>query len=179
MSMSLRDQLLQAGLINKKQAQQASQERHKQKLQQSKNPSAAADEAKLAAQRALAEKVAQDQARNRQAQEKAELKARKAQVKQLVEQNRLPKIESDEFYNFIDGKKIRRIPVNAQMRVQLGQGQVAIVRCEGRYEMVPATAVERIRERDERAVVFHNTGPGAIDDNDPYKDYTVPDDLIW
>jgi uncharacterized protein YaiL (DUF2058 family) len=185
MSMSLRDQLLQAGLISKKQAEQAAkQPLHQRKDRAAKRPPSPSDELKLAAQKAAQkareEKIAQDQLRNRQQQEKAERKARHAQIKQLVEQNRLPKVDGDDCYNFIDGTKIRRIPVSPDTRAKLGQGQVRIVRCEGRYEVVPAQIAERIRERDERAVIPQVTAATATpDENDPYKNYIVPDDLIW
>ena len=185
MSMSLRDQLLQAGLISKKQAEQAAKPQHHQRKDRApKKPPNAADEqrraAQAAAQKAQAEKLAQDQARNRAQQEKAERKARHAQIKQLVEQNRLPKIESDELYNFVDGVKIRRIPVSPDTRLRLGNGQLRIVRCEGRYEVVPSAIAERIAERDARAVIQPVAAAEAKpDENDPYKDYVVPDDLIW
>jgi uncharacterized protein YaiL (DUF2058 family) len=185
MSMSLRDQLLQAGLISKKQAEQAAKQPHHQRQDRSpKKPPSPADAQKLAAQKAAQkareEKIAQDQLRNRQQQEKAERKARHAQIKQLVEQNRLPKLESDDLYNFVDGSKIRRIPVSTDTRARLGQGQLRIVRCEGRYEVVPAAIAERIRERDERALIPQVVSTSAPpDQDDPYKDYVVPDDLIW
>jgi uncharacterized protein len=141
MSLSLRDQLLQAGLINEKQAKQAGK---------------------------------------RQKQEKIERAARRAQIKQLVEQNRIPKVESGDGYNFVDGKKIRRIPVDAAMREQLGRGALMIVRCDGRYEVVPAAIAERIGERDPHAVIPKATQSQTTpDENDPYKDFVVPDDLMW
>jgi len=186
MSMSsLRDQLLEAGLISKKQAEQAAKQPHHQRQDRApKKPPSAAEQqrlaAQLAAQKARAEKIAQDQARSRQQQEKADRKARHAQIKQLVEQNRLPKVEGDDLYNFIDGTKIRRIPVAAETRLKLGNGQLRIVRCEGRYEVVPSSVAERIAERDERAVIpLVVAAQVKPDENDPYKDFVVPDDLIW
>jgi uncharacterized protein YaiL (DUF2058 family) len=178
MSMSLRDQLLQAGLLSEKQAKQASKQQGQQRREQARQP-AAVDERQRAAQKAADEKRARDLELNRQAQEKAEQKARKAQVKQLVEQNRVAKPDSDEWYNFIDGKKVRRIPADAPMRERLGRGELMVVRCEGRYELVPAAIAERIAERDAHAVIPRNAAPAAVDENDPYKDYVVPDDLTW
>jgi hypothetical protein len=174
MSMSLRDQLLAAGLVTKKQVQQTSQQKH-----QKKNQPGRVDEQKLAAEQARAAKIARDQELNRQQQEKAEKKARSMQVKQLVEQNRLPKVQSFEFYNFVDGKKIRAVEVDAPMRERLSRGELAIVRHEGHYAVVPAAIADRIRERDERAVIPHNVAKTTVDPDDPYKDYVVPDDLIW
>ena len=176
MSMSLRDQLLAAGLVSKKQVQQSDQ----QKRQQSKSEPNRADEQKRAAQKAAAEKAARDAALNKTQQDKAERKARTAQVKQLVEQNRLPKPEGDDYYNFIDGKKIKRVPVDAALRAQLVGGELFVVRCEGRYDLVPSAIAERIAERDAHAVMARSAaGEKPADQDDPYKDFVVPDDLKW
>jgi uncharacterized protein YaiL (DUF2058 family) len=53
------------------------------------------------------------------------------------------------------------------------------VRCEGRYAFVPATIGEQIHARVERALIHHNKPSAAPSDDDPYKDYVVPDDLVW
>ena len=175
MSSSLRDQLLKAGLVNKAQVKQAKQ----QQRQQSRDKNGPVAEQKLAARQAEAAKAARDQELNRQQQEKAERKARMAQIKQLIEQNRLPKVESDDYYNFIDGKQIKRVAVNAEIRDQLIHGGLFIVRYEGHYELVPEAIAARIRERDEHAVITCNAAAASHDENDPYRDYVVPDDLMW
>jgi uncharacterized protein YaiL (DUF2058 family) len=174
MSMSLREQLLAAGLGTKKQAKQAEQ----QQRQQARNK-AAEDERQLAAQRAQAAKAARDQELNRQREIQAEKKARYAQIKQLIEQHRLPKLETDEYYNFIDRQKIRRMCVDAARLAQITSGAVVIVRCEGKYDVVPAEIAERIKERDERAVIAYKADESKPADDDPYKDFVVPDDLRW
>lgn len=180
MSLSLRDQLLQAGLLDTQKAKQASKDQHQQRREQAKRPPGVVDPRILAEQRAAEAKAARDLELNRQLQQKQEQKARRAQIKQLVEQNRVAKLaDSDELYNFVDGKKIRRLPVDRPMREKLVSGQFAIVRSDGRYEIVPAETAERIRERDPLAVVSHNTAAPAKDDSDPYKDHVVPDDLMW
>jgi uncharacterized protein len=181
MSMSLRDQLIAAGLGTKKQAKEATQAKKPPSRHQPPPP---VSPEKLAATKALAAKNARDQELNRRQQEKAAAKARRAEVKQLIEQHRLPPVESDEYYNFADGNRLARLPVTAAMREQLIKGTVAIVRYEGHYAVIPQSAVERIRERDEHAVV---TGDAAAspatgtsgDKDDPYKDFVVPDDLVW
>ncbi len=55
-----------------------------------------------------------------------------------------------------------------------------LVRCEGRYELVPPVIAEKIRERDARAVVTHSP-PAATAEviDEAYKDFVVPDDLMW
>lgn len=179
MSLSLRDQLLAAGLMTKKQAQKSEQQQRQDKK---KAEPSLAEAHRLLAQKAAAEKAAKDAELNRQRQEKAERKARLAQVKQLIEQNRLPKppADSDDYYNFLDGKRIRRIAVDATQRAGLISGAIRIARSEGRYDLVPKAIAERIHERFEQAVIpFVVAEEKPADPDDPYKDFVVPDDLRW
>lgn len=182
MSMSLREQLLAAGLGNKKQARQAEQQHKQQQHQQAKNKVAREEQEKRVAEaraQAQAAKAARDAELNRKRQENAERKERWAQIKQLIEQHRLPKPDSEEYFNFIDRQKVRRITADNALRERLMSGAVMIVRCEGRYDIVLAEIAERIRERDERAVVKLNAAEEKPGDDDPYKEYVVPDDLMW
>src|SRR6202158_509955 len=182
MSASLRDQLLQAGLVNERQAKEA--ERHQQQQQQGrqrlpKQQRGLASEQELAARQAQQAKAARDQELNRQQQQKADKKARLAQIRQLVEQNRLPKVDGDEFYNFVDGNKIRRIAADASMRERLRRGEVAIVRCDGGYEWVPAAAAARIRGRGGEGGIGHRAAAAKAPTDGAYQAFAVPDDLMW
>ena len=113
MSISLRDQLLKAGLVNEKQAKQAGKEKQKQQRLAHKGQIELDDTQQRLAAEAKAEKVKRDQELNRQQQEKVEQKARAAQIKQLIEVSRLPKLNTEDYYNFVDDKKVKRIAVNA------------------------------------------------------------------
>ena len=179
MALSLRDQMLKAGLVNEKQAKQVGKEQQKKQRLEQKGHIEKDESQKLAAQQAMAEKAARDQALNRQQQEKAEQKARTAQVKQLIEVSRLPKLTTEDYYNFVDDKKVKRLPVNALMRNKLSSGSLAIVRHGGGYEVIPREAALKIQERDAQRVVLLNTPTEAPDADDPYAAYQVPDDLMW
>ncbi|HAF94389.1 DUF2058 domain-containing protein [Pseudomonas sp. S5(2021)] len=179
MSLSLRDQLLKAGLVNEKQAKQATKQQQKQQRLEKKGQVEKDNSQREAALKAQAEKQARDQELNRQQQEKAEQKARAAQVKQLIERSRLPKLTTDDYYNFVDDKKVKRISVNNLMRDKLSSGSLAIVRHGGGYEIIPREAALKIQERDPRRVVLLNTRTEEVDADDPYAAYQVPDDLMW
>lgn len=181
MSMSLREQLLAAGLGTKKQARQAEHEqrqeqRHKQRSKQA--PPAQAEQEKRAAQ-AQAAKAARDLELNRKRQEEADRRARWSQIKQIVAEHRLPKLETDDYFNFVDRQKVRRMAVDADRREKIMRGELVIVRCEGKYDLVAADVAARIKEREERAVVSLEAGKQGAADDDQYKDYVVPDDLMW
>ncbi|MCQ4346907.1 DUF2058 domain-containing protein [Pseudomonas stutzeri] len=181
MSLSLRDQLLKAGLVNEKQAKQAGKQKQKQQRLELKGQAEKDDSQRQAALRAQAEKQARDQELNRQQQEKAQKKALAAQVKQLIEGTRLPRLASDDYYNFVDDKKVKRIAVNPMLRDKLSRGSLAIVRLEGKYELIPREAALKVREREPQRIILLNdvieAQPG--DEEDPYKDFVIPDDLMW
>lgn len=179
MSLSLRDQLLKAGLVNEKQAKQATKQKQKQQRLEKKGQAEKDDSQRQAALAAQAEKLERDRELNRQQQEKAEQKARTAQIKQLIESSRLPKLTTEDYYNFVDDKKVKRLSVNAMMRDKLSRGSLGIVRHAGGYEVIPREAAVKIQERDPRRVVLLNTQTEEPDADDPYAAYKVPDDLMW
>lgn len=180
MSLSLRDQLLKAGLVNEKQAKQVGKQKQKQQRLELKGQVEKDDSQREAALKARAEKLARDQELNRQQQEKARQKALAAQVRQLIESSRLPRLEGDDYYNFVDNKKVKRITVNPMLRDKLSRGTLAIVRLEGKYELIPREAALKVQEREPQRIILLNIASEVPDaEDDPYKDYVIPDDLMW
>jgi len=153
MANPLQEQLLKAGLASKKQAKKAEHEKRISRKQNSTNPPAAVSNT------ARAEQAAKEQ-RNRelnlQRAEETRLREQKAQVKQLIETNRLPRDGRGEPYHFAEQNKIKRIFVSEEMTDQLSRGQLAIVKLGAGYEVVPAKVARQIASRDQEAViVFH------------------------
>lgn len=180
MSLSLRDQLLKAGLVNQKQVKQVSKDKQKQKRLENKGQVEIDDTQKRIAQEAMAKKARRDQELNRQQQEKVEEKARAAQVKQLIEATRLPKLTTEDYYNFVDDKKVKRLSVNNLMRSKLSNGSLAIVQHGGGYEVIPREAALKVQERAPQRIVMLNVATEEVDSaEDPYAAYKIPDDLMW
>jgi uncharacterized protein YaiL (DUF2058 family) len=183
MNSSLRDQLLAAGLVTEKQARQAAQQEQQRQFRKhsnpNRNPPPQAPPPSPKVQVEQAAKVARDKELNRRREDKAQRKARMAQIEQLIEQNRLPRLETEDFYSFPDGKKIRRMSVDPERRERLTKGELVIVRYRGFYAVVPAPIAERIRERDENMVVPTVQPKSSVEQEDAYKDFVVPDDLMW
>lgn len=70
--------------------------------------------------------------------------------------------------------------MNARLRDQLIRGQLVIVRSGNGHELVPVAAAERIRDRDADVIVVWNTPAADLPaEDDPYKDFPIPDDLMW
>jgi len=181
MNNPFQDQLLKAGLVTKKQVQKAQQDKNrknKQQRQQSKKTKVV-DENKLKAQRAAEEKAQRDRELNRKKEQQAKAKATSIEINQLIETNCLKRDEScDIVYNFEHNKKVKRIYVDAGMKQQIINGRLGIARIEGRYELVPKTIAEKIQQRNEKRIVLFDAEQ-SVDENDPYAEHQIPDDLMW
>jgi len=189
MSSSLRDQLLQLGLVNKAQVNEAERQQqrrerpqrqpHKPQSQvprgkQAPPPAAPARQPQppqavqqshartnptSAAHSAQAAKIARDLAANQKQRAKAEKRARHAEIKQLIERHVVARPVDGEAYNFLDATKIRQIRIDPAQRLLLGRGELLILRFDGRYHLLPPEIAARVHERDER--IFVHSGAAA------------------
>ncbi len=173
----LQEQLLKAGLVDEKRLRKAKKAQHKRIKQQGDGP--ARDAPAQAARRAMADKVQRDRELNRRTKEQAERKAIEAQIRQLIHQHRLAHGRDELGYHFEDRKRIRTVYVSEAIHRRLADGQLAIVRFAGRYEIVPAAVADKIRARDERCVILRHDPERPAEGDDPYAEHPVPDDLMW
>lgn len=179
---SLQDQLLKAGLIDTKKVKQAKKEKRKETNVARRSSEEVVDEVKQSAEQARLEKVERDRELNRQRDLELQQKAIAAQIKQLIENHRQPKGagNGDVEYNFTDGKLIKKMRVSPLVLEQIARGLLAVVKLGEGYEIVPRIVADKIAQRDEKFVVVANTKKDSkVDEDDPYKDYVIPDDLMW
>jgi uncharacterized protein YaiL (DUF2058 family) len=179
---SLQEQMMKAGLVDNKKAKQIVKEKRKAKKQLPKGSQSEVDEAKEAALRVREEQASRDRELNQQREATAERKAINAQIKQLIETNRQPpgaRGEDEVGYNFTDGKKIKKLYVSGLIQSQLSRGQLAIVKQGDGYELVPAIVADKIAQRDESRIVSQQAVQETVEEDDPYADYQIPDDLMW
>ncbi|MFC3116915.1 DUF2058 domain-containing protein [Cellvibrio fontiphilus] len=179
---SLQDQLLKAGLIDTKKAKQANKEKRKENNVARRSNEEKVDEIKQSAEQARLEKAERDRELNRQRDLELQQKAIAAQIKQLIENHRQKKGagENDVEYNFTDGKLIKKMRVSPLVLEQIARGLLAVVKLGEGYELVPRIVADKIAQRDEKYVVVANTKQdNKVDEDDPYKDYVIPDDLMW
>lgn len=181
MGNALQEQLLKAGLIDKNKANKAKSAKHKKMKHQRSNNQTVVDEAKNLAEKAIQEKIKKDRELNRQRNEKAEQKAIIAQIKQLINVNKLSKGNGDDIaYNFEDNKNIKRVYVTQDIHDNIATGRLAIVKVDGQYEIVPAPVADKIKQRDEKYIILRNDPSTQAEETDDfYSDYEIPDDLMW
>lgn len=75
---------------------------------------------------------------------------------------------------------MKKIYVDKAMQDQLVAGRLAIVNYNDDYEVVPAGVADKITLRDESIVVLNNViSEEEKDEDDPYAEFVIPDDLMW
>lgn len=181
MGNSLFDQLKKSGLVDDKKAKKVKQSQYKNKKQKSKKGAAKdVDEAKLRAQQIQAEKVERDRLLNQQKKQEAEQKAVAAQIKQLIETNRVTDSEGDIAYNFTDANVVKRLYISETIHRHLSNGRLAIAKQGDGYELVPSPVAEKIKQRDaQRIITCERCADIEANEEDPYAEYIIPDDLMW
>ncbi len=201
MSESLRDQLVKAGLATASQAKKAERQA---KAQQHSNRSRKPEESgkpgqskskesdpnspeavKARARKQQAEKRARDRALAETRNEKAAAKALRAEIKQIITQNdQRQKTTSDEDvpYQFVHGRKIKRIYVPTAQRERLINGSLVIINNDGLYSLVSQEVAEQIKARDPKRIITsqeEDKQPEPGSDDEYYAKFEVPDDLDW
>lgn len=174
---TLRDQLKEAGLVTAKQVRKAERGALRAELRIKKGIDV--DEVMQEVEAERSKKQEEDRLKNDQLNQQAKKKALLAQVKQLIASNS-QRQDGEIAYNFTDQNKIKKIYISEENKSQLNKGYLAIVKSEQRYDLVPEVVARRIEARSAESVLFlHDRSTEAVDEDDPYKDYPIPDDLEW
>jgi len=185
---SLQEQLLKAGLVDKKKVKLANQDKSKQKKIERRTGQESVNESREAALEMQRKNAERARELNAQRDAAAAQKAVKAQIAQLVQQNRQLRAgagkgagKGEIAYNFTHGTKIERIYVSEQVQQHLVAGRLVIVFLNGNYELVPKVIGEKIAERDPDSVIQVKKLDTAPEDEgeDPYADFKIPDDFTW
>jgi uncharacterized protein YaiL (DUF2058 family) len=176
---SLAEQLLKAGLVDKKKVTQAKQEQSKQKKVERRTGAESVNESREAALEAQRKQAERARELNAQRDAQATQKAIMAQIVQMVQKNKQSKGKGDIAYNYTHGTKIERIYVSAPVQAHLVAGRLAIVRLGEETELVPKIIADKIAERDPSLVVQVRKASSEIDPDDPYAAFQIPDDLMW
>jgi uncharacterized protein YaiL (DUF2058 family) len=176
---SLADQLLKAGLVDKNKVKQATQEKNKQKKVERRTGLESENEARLAAQEVQRKQAERARELNAQRDAAAQQKAIAAQIAQMVKLNRQPKGDGAITYHFTHGSKIEQVPVSAAVQAHLIAGRLVIVRLNEVTELVPRVIADKIAERDASIVVRVKKQEAQVEEDDPYAAFKIPDDLMW
>lgn len=175
--LTLQEQMLKAGLVSSKKMAKVQRTAKKSRVQ--------AREAREAVEENKKAQLERDKLLNNQQKQAVLAKEVKAQVKQLIEMNRLEIARGNIDFNFTDNNLIKKITVDKLTQTQLINGRLAIARLqvengESQYAIIPAVVADKIAQRDADAIVLNSAlSQDEQDEDDPYADFKIPDDLMW
>jgi len=176
-SKSMQEQLLKAGLANKKQAVRAKKAKNnKEKLKRSGVD--VTDDVELSARAAREAQTERDRELNRQKVAQDRDREIAAQIRQLVSLNRIEE-RGDETFSFNHQGVVKSVMLTAKHRQALVRGSLALIIIDDNFELLPRQVSEKIAERDETCIVVANDKSDEVSEDDEYADYQVPDDLMW
>ncbi|MDY0416526.1 DUF2058 domain-containing protein [Enterobacter sp. 170198] len=176
--LTLQEQMLKAGLVSSKKAAKVQRTAKKSRVQ--------AREAREAVEENKKAQIERDKQLSEQQKQAVLAKEFKAQVKQLIEMNRITVSRGNITFNFTDGNLIKKIEVDKQTQAQLINGRLAIARLvinasgDSEYAIIPAVVADKIAQRDADSIVLNSAlSQEEQDEDDPYADFKIPDDLMW
>ena len=140
--LSLQEQMLKAGLVNEKKLKKAKKS--------SKKSRDLAKEVKASVESTKQAQVERAQGLNDAKKEQILSKELKAQVKQLIQMNKLDLSRAQIKYNFTDGTLIHYVYVDEASRKQLLAGILAIAKYNDSYVVIPSVVANKIAQRDEK-----------------------------
>ncbi|HFK5798462.1 TPA: DUF2058 domain-containing protein [Enterobacter hormaechei subsp. oharae] len=176
--LTLQEQMLKAGLVSSKKMAKVQRTAKKSRVQ--------AREAREAVEENKKAQMERDKQLSEQQKQAVLAKEFRAQVKQLIEMNRITVAKGNITFNFTDGNLIKKIEVDKQTQTQLINGRLAIARlvinakgdCD--YAIIPAVVADKIAQRDADSIVLNSAlSQEEQDEDDPYADFKIPDDLMW
>lgn len=181
---SLQEQLLKAGLTTKQKARQANAEKRRKNKQ--KRSGAAVDvslqeKVKQDLAKAKADKLAKDMALNEEKKRQLAAKEQQLRIQQILNHHQLKEVDGDTVYNYTFGSKIKKLMLDAKTHKALVDGRLALCGLDDTTYLVTAETAVKVAELDASIVLVQNDKVVSdnIDEDDPYADYQIPDDLMW
>lgn len=173
---ALQAQLLKAGLVDNKKAKKLS----KQAVHEKRTGDSHEAEIKANIEKAKQEKLAKDQAIEREKKAALQEKELKAAIMQMISQHKIRDTDGEIVYQFID-EKIKKIYLNQQIYNALVAGSLVIARENESYAILPKALADRINSKMEGFIIVNNSekNEDTTDEEDPYAAYVIPDDLMW
>lgn len=181
---SLQDQLLKAGLATKQKARQANSDKRKKNKQKRSGVAVDAsmqEQVKKELELAKQEKLARDTALNNE--KKAALASKEQQLRiiQILQHHQITKVNGEAQYNYTFDSKIKKLFLDDVTHKALVNGRLALCGIDENTYIVTAETAEKVASLDEKVILVQNTKvqEEVSDEDDPYAEFQIPDDLMW
>lgn len=181
---SLQEQLLKAGLTTKQKAQQANadkRKKNKQKRSGAKVEVSLQEQVKQDLEKARLAKQEKDNALN--AEKKIQLAQKELQqrILQILNSHQFKAPQGESVYNYNFNGVVKKLYVDEATHKALVNGRLALCGLDNITYVVTSETAEKIATLDSDIILVKNdkTENDQVDEDDPYADYQIPDDLMW
>jgi uncharacterized protein YaiL (DUF2058 family) len=181
---SLQDQLLQAGLTTKQKTRQANvdkRKKNKQKRSGVQHGASLQEQVQQDLAKAKTDKQTKDNALNELKQLQLADKEQLLRIKQILMHHQIKNVSGDNDYNYTFDTTIKKLPLDAVTHKALVNGRLALCGLDGTTYLVTRETAEKLSELDKNVVLVQNDKAldEQVDEDDPYADYQIPDDMMW
>lgn len=181
---SLQDQLLKAGLTTKQKARQANSDKRKKNKQ-----TRSGVEHELSLQEKIKndltisqqEKAKKDTELNEERNKQLAQKETHLRIFQILKHHQLTRINGETEYNYTFNNKVKKLLVDVITHRALVNGRLAVCGLDDKSYVVTTETAEKISTLDSSIILVQNDKIEGedVDENDPYAEFQIPDDLMW
>lgn len=181
---SLQDQLLKAGLTTKQKTRQANvdkRKKNKQKRSGVQHGASLQEQVQQDLAKSKTDKQTKDNALNELKQLQLADKEQLLRIKQILTHHQIKNVSGDNNYNYTFNTTIKKLPLDAVTHKALVNGRLALCGLDNVTYLVTRETADKLSELDKNVVLVQNdkTLDEQVDEDDPYADYQIPDDMMW
>lgn len=177
---SLQEQLLKAGLANKQSANQIRTEKRKKNKAVRKGQTQADTTLQDQLNAQKKQQAKKDLVLNQSIKAELDQKSELGKVKQMIEQLQIKDFSGDIAFSYVQDSKVKTLYVNQVNQNALTKGRIGICLFDDNIYLLAAQAIEKIKAVDSKYILLLNDNqPVEVDEEDPYADFQIPDDLMW
>jgi len=181
---SLQDQLLKAGLTTKQKTRQANvdkRKKNKQKRSGVQHGASLQEQVQQDLAKSKTDKQTKDNALNELKQLQLADKEQLLRIKQILTHHQIKNVSGDNNYNYTFNTTIKKLPLDAVTHKALVNGRLALCGLDNVTYLVTRETADKLSELDKNVVLVQNDKAldEQVDEDDPYADYQIPDDMMW
>mgnify|MGYP000356750789 CR=1 FL=1 len=181
---SLQDQLLKAGLTTKQKARQANSDQRKKNKQKRSGVAVEVslqEQVKQELEKSKQEKQAKDNALNDAKKKQLAEKEQQHRILQILTSHQFTAPQGESVYNYSYHAVVKKLYVDEVTHKALVNGRLALCGFNDATYIVTRETAEKIATLDNTIILVKNDKVDnyQVDEDDPYADYQIPDDLMW
>lgn len=181
---SLQEQLLKAGLSTKQKARQANTDKRKKNKQKRSGVEIEAslqEQVKEELAKTQQSKVEKDAALNAKKKQALASKELTLRIQQILTHHQIKDAQGEVEYNYTFDNKVKKLYLDAVTHRAIVNGRLALCGLDDTTYIVTRETAEKLAELEPKVLLLQNDKvvEEVTDEEDPYADFQIPDDMMW